>query len=143
MTEVSNRNWADLILDWYRAGDFDVEVAAKLEIPIKEFYQQMESNATFGRLVDYGRTLCQAYWVGQAKRNLNNKSFNSMPWAFVMKNQFNWADKTEQVGSVESTQGSLDELKAKLEREVKGFLKDHSPEMSEVRDALKLVDGGR
>lgn len=142
MSNTSDRNWADEILGYYRQGDFDVEVAAKLEIPIKEFYQQMENSSSFGRLVEYGRTLCQAYWVGQAKKNLNNKSFNSMPWAFVMKNQFNWADKTEQIGSVDMKQGNLDELKAKLEREIKGFLKDHSPELSDSRDALQLVQTG-
>lgn len=141
MSEVQeSRNWAERILNWYREGDFDVEVSAKLEIPLKEFYQQMETNATFARLVDYGRTLAQAYWVGQAKKNLNNKTFNAMPWAFVMKNQFNWADKTEQVGGDISKNGNLDELKANLERELKSFLKDHSPEMTEVREALKLVN---
>lgn len=138
-----SRNWADQILDWYRGGDFDVEVAAKLEIPVKEFYQQMTDNATFGRLVDYGRTLCQAYWVGQAKKNLNNKSFNSMPWAFVMKNQFNWADKTEQVGNTDMPQGSLDELRSKLEKEVRAFQKLHAPELREAANGFKVVDGGK
>lgn len=138
-----SRNWADQILDWYREGDFDVEVASKLEIPVKEFYQQMQDNASFARLVEYGRTLCQAYWVGQAKKNLNNKSFNSMPWAFVMKNQFNWADKTEQVGTSDMPQGNLDELKARLAKEVKDFVKLHSPELANARDALKVVDSGR
>lgn len=137
MTE--SRNWADEILDHYRQGDFDVEVAAKLQIPVKEFYRQMEENAAFGRLVDYGRTLCQAFWVGLAKKNINNKTFNAAPWSFVMKNQFNWADKTEQVGSADMPQGNLDEMKAKIERELTAFLKEHKPELAVAGKGLKLV----
>lgn len=139
MMEVSPRNWADEILDWYRGGDFDVEVAAKLEIPLKEFHQKMQDNATFARLIDYGRTLCQAYWVGQAKKNLNNKSFNSMPWAFVMKNQFNWADKTEQVGTSDMPSRTLDELRQEVEKEVRKFKKLHAPELSGTITDLKAV----
>jgi hypothetical protein len=141
MSVDSNRNWAEDILGYYREGDFDVEVAAKLEIPIREFHKQMEDNAAFGRLVDYGRTLCQAYWVGQAKKNINNKTFNAMPWAFVMKNQFNWADKTEQVGSSDMKQGNLDELKARIEREVKSFVKTATPELGEAKRSLEIVSG--
>lgn len=137
MTE--NRDWVEEIKGYYSQGDFDVEVAAKLQIPVKEFYRQMEENAAFGRLVDYGRTLCQAYWVGLAKKNINNKTFNAAPWSFVMKNQFNWADKTEQVGTSDMPQGNLDEMKAKIERELKAFMKDQQPELAVAGKALKLV----
>lgn len=139
---ASDRNWAEEILALYRKGDFDVEVAAELQIPVKELYRQMEENAAFGRLVDYGRTLCQAYWVGQAKKNLNNKTFNPSVWQFVMKNQFNWADRTEQVGNADMNQTSLDELRAKIEREVTAFLKVSQPEIGNARQALAAVPNG-
>lgn len=139
-TEQKPKNWADEILALYRAGNFDVEVAAELQIPMKEFAQQQNDNAAFGRLVDYGRTLCQAFWVGQARKNLTNKTFNPSVWQFVMKNQFGWADRTEQVGSSDMPQGNLDELRKKLEREVASFVKLHSPELESSIRHLKPVN---
>lgn len=135
----SGKAWAKDILDWYAAGDFDVEVAAKLEVPLREFYKQMSDNAAFGRLVDYGRTLCEAFWVGQAKRNMNNKTFNSTSWAFVMKNKFNWADKTEQSSAEINTNVSADELRQKLLKEAGEFIRQHIPELQNSKEFLRVV----
>jgi hypothetical protein len=136
---VEQPNWTRDILDWYSAGDFDVEVAAKLKVPLKEFYRQMQENAAFGRLVDYGRTLCQAFWVHQAKRNLNNKTFNATSWAFVMKNQFNWADKSEQIQGSESGNINLDELRMRINREVESYRAANMPEMKAAEAQLRLI----
>lgn len=141
--ENSTPNWTKEILDWYSAGDFDVEVAAKLKVPVREFHKQMQENAAFGRLVEYGRTLCEAYWVNQAKKNMNNKTFNATSWAFVMKNQFNWADKSEQVQSGEAGNINLDELRQRLRKEVGEYLKHHSPEIESAHKKLSLaIDNG-
>jgi hypothetical protein len=140
----SGKAWANEILEWYGTGDFDVEVAAKLEVPLKEFYKQMQDNAAFGRLVEYGRTLCEAYWVSQAKRNLNNKTFNSSAWAFVMKNKFNWADKTEQSTAEINPNMNADELRQKLLKDATDFVRQHMPELENSREFLRLVtDNGK
>lgn len=141
MTEAvsTGRQWAKDILSWYQEGMFDVEVAAKLEIPIKEFYRQMQESAAFGRLVEYGRTLCEAYWVSKARTNLNNKSFNTTPWMFVMKNQFNWADKTEQVSEGSASTMNLDELRQRINKDVARFIKQHSPELTDVKKAMEIA----
>lgn len=135
----SPKNWTQEILDWYSAGDFDVEVAAKLKVPVREFHRQMEENAAFGRLVDYGRTLCEAYWVNQAKKNMNNKTFNVTSWMFVMKNQFNWADKSEQLKADESGNINMDALRQKINRELASYMKQYQPEMESARAAISLA----
>jgi hypothetical protein len=135
-------NWTQDILDWYSVGDFDVEVAAKLKVPLKEFHRQMQENAAFGRLVEYGRTLCQAFWINLAKKNINNKTFNATSWAFVMKNQFNWADKSEQIQGSESGNVNLDELRQRLNKEVGSYLKLHQPEIAQAATSLGLVNSG-
>lgn len=136
-----NRDWATQILDMYSEGNFDVEVAAKLNVPVKELYRQMDSNAGFKRLVEHGRTLCEAFWVNQARRNLNNKTFNATTWMFVMKNKFNWADKTEQLTTDAQGNVNVDELRQQLEREVGKYLKQYQPEMTDTRKALQAVNG--
>lgn len=133
------KSWSQQILDWYSDGDFDVEVAAKLEIPVKEFYKNMETNAAFGRLVEYGRTLCEAYWVGMAKKLVKNKSWNSQPWVFVMKNKFNWADKSEQIQGGDQVQLNMDELREQLQRKVGRYIELHQPELKSVEKAIKAV----
>jgi len=137
--EDPKKSWTQQILDWYAEGDFDVEVAAKLEVPVKEFYKQMESNAAFGRVVEYGRTLCEAYWVGMARKLVKNKGMNAQPWVFVMKNKFNWADKSEQMQAGDSGNLNMDELRARLEREVGKYIKQHQPELGEARKALEAA----
>lgn len=137
---LSDSNWAEEILSWYGEGDFDVEVAAKLKVPMKEFYKQMNENAAFGRLVDYGRTLCEAYWVHQARKNLNNKTFNGSTWNFVMKNKFGWAERTEQAPSSDLNPNmSADELKQKVLTEAMELLQKYTPEIEDAKKILKLV----
>lgn len=136
---ATTKDWTKDILDWYSAGDFDVEVAAKLKVPVREFHKQMQENAAFGRLVEYGRTLCEAYWVHQAKKNMNNKTFNATSWAFVMKNQFNWADKSEQMQSGDSGNINLDELRQRLNKEVSRYLSQNQPEIADAHAKLVLA----
>lgn len=135
-----NKSWSDEIIHLYSEGNFDVEVASELKVSIREFYRQMEANESFKRLVEYGRTLCEAYWVHQAKKNLNNKTFNSSTWMFVMKNKFNWADKSEQVQSGDNSGANLDELRQQLQSEVKRYLKQYEPELQSTYKELKLVN---
>lgn len=131
------RDWSKEILDYYREGYFDIEVAAKMEVPIKEFHEQTRANPAFGRLVEYGRTLCEAYWVSQAKKNLNNKTFVAPIWALVMKNQFNWAEKNEQANTDINPNMNADELKAKIAKEWNALMKHNAPELAETRALLE------
>lgn len=136
MQATDIKDWSKEILDLYAEGLFDIEVAAKMEIPIKEFHEQAQANPRFGRLVEYGRTLCEAFWVGQARKNLNNKTFVAAIWALVMKNQFNWAEKNEQASTDINPNMNADELRAKINKEWGALVKNHSPELTDARSAM-------
>lgn len=137
--EGRQQTLSERILGWYQDGQFDVEVAANLEIPIREFYRKMDESAAFGRLIEYGRTLCEAYWVAQSRKLMKNKTMNAQPWVFVMKNKFNWADKSEQVETGTHSTANLDEVKQQLTKEIGKFIKQFQPELDEVERGLKLV----
>lgn len=134
---IGQKDWSERILDLYREGYADVEVAAELKLPVREFYEQTRKNAAFGRLVDYGRTLSEAYWVSQGRKSLKDKTFNASVWVFNMKNRFGWAEKSEQVDRGDNKAYNLDELKQKLSNDALEFIKANAPELVEARKNLE------
>lgn len=134
-------SWAKQLVDLYSAGYSDAEVAAELKITIKEYYKTISDNASFAKLVEYGRTLSQAFWEGQARKNLANKQFNSPLYAFYMKNKFGWADKTESVNTNENTNTDLDSLRQQVNQEVLKFIKRNSPELTDAQRVLSSTIG--
>lgn len=129
----STKSWAKQIVEAYELGCSDAEVAAELKVTIKEYYRQITDNPTFAKLVEYGRTLSQAFWEGQARKNLSNKQFNTPLWAFYMKNKFAWADKTESVNSNENVNTDLDSLRQQVNKDVQAFIKKNTPELSDAQ----------
>lgn len=126
---------AQQIIDMYDQGYSDAEVAAALRVTIKDYYKQIGDNPAFGKLVDLGRTLSQAFWESQARRNLATKGFNSSLYAFYMKNKFSWADKVETTTTAENTNINLDDLRNQVMHKLRQFEKQNSPE---VTDAASL-----
>lgn len=135
----SGKDWAKQLIALYADGCSDVEVAAELKITIKEYYKTVQDNPTFGKLVEYGRTLSQAFWEGQARKNLNNKTFNTSLWSFFMKNKFGWAEKSESVAQNENLNTNLDSLRQQVENEVNRFIKKNKPELTDAKLALMPV----
>ena len=109
-----------------------------MRVTIKEYYEQLANNKVFSQLVDFGRTLSQAFWEKQARRNLNNRQFNTSLWAFYMKNKYGWADKTESVNSNENINTDLDSLRGQVTKEVARFIKANTPELT---DAQRMLTG--
>jgi hypothetical protein len=120
----------------YTEGASDAEVAADLGITLKEFYNQYNNHDILRQLVDFGRTLSQAYWEGLARKNMLNKSFNSSLFAFYMKNKYSWADKTETVNSNENLNTNLDELRLSVTKEVEKFIKRYTPELTDAQRVI-------
>lgn len=139
MTTDSGKDWAKQLIALYSDGCSDVEVAAELKITIKEYYKTVQENPTFGKLVEYGRTLSQAFWEGQARKNLNNKTFNTSLWSFFMKNKFGWAEKSEAISQNENLNTNLDSLRQQVENEVNRFIKKNKPELTDAKLALMPV----
>lgn len=135
MTNIvaEGRAWAKQLSELYAAGASDAEVAAELKITIKEFYKQVGDNKSFATLVEYGRTLSQAFWEGQVRKNLTNKQFNTPLWAFYMKNKFGWADKTESVNSNENVNTDLDSLRTQVYGQIAKLIKENTPELTDAQ----------
>lgn len=135
---LEGKPWINELIALYTEGASDVEVAASQKITIKAFYKHMADNAKFAQLVEYGRTLSQAFWEGQARQNIRNKQFNTPLWTFYMKNKFGWADKTETVNANENVNTDLDTLRSTVMAQVAKLVKDNTPELT---DAQRLISG--
>ncbi len=138
---TDGKPWAKQIIDLYTDGASDAEVAASLKVTIKEYYRQLAENAVFRQLVEFGRTLSQAYWEKLARQNVTNKQFNTPLWTFYMKNKFAWADKSEVTSSNENLNTNLDDLREQVNKEVARFIKDNTPELTDAKRVF--LDIGR
>jgi hypothetical protein len=137
----SGKTWAKEVVDLYSEGASDAEVAASFKITIKEYYKQLSEQPAFNQLVEYGRTLSQAFWEKQARLNIKNKQFNTPLWAFYMKNKYGWADKTESVNTNDNTNMDLDAIRAKVSKDVEKFIKLNTPELTDAQRVMaKLLD---
>lgn len=142
MTESRDdtRSWAKELIENYRQGFSDAEVAAAMNITIRAFHQQLADNPTFQKLVEFGRTLSLAFWEGLARKNVGNKSFNSPMYAFYMKNKFGWADKVETTNTNENTNIDLDTLRAEINRKIGELVKKNHPELADAQRVLVPVE---
>jgi hypothetical protein len=130
-------SWATQVVEYYKQGYSDTEVAAALNMTKREFNQMLTQEPTFLKIVDFGRTLSAAYWEGLARTNVKNKTFNTPLYNFYMKNKFGWADKIETTNANENTNYSLDELKVMVRDKVKKLVDNNT--LSDV-DAKKVLE---
>lgn len=136
----SGRQWADKVISLYKEGCSDAEVAAELGVTLKAYYKQINDNAAFAQLVEFGRTLCQSFWESQFRKNINNKQFNTSLLTFYMKNKYGWADKTEVSDSSDSSTKDLDAVRQELEAQVARFIKARTPEITDAKRLLIPVE---
>ena len=116
------------ILNEYREGASDVEVAALLGVPKKKFDQMYDEITDFARVIDMGRTLAHAWWVRAGRKYILDKNFQTTMWGFNMKNRYGWADKVD-MGERESTMPTdVDAARAELSRALANIGKTH-PEL--------------
>lgn len=140
MTEVlaqaNTHNWAKEIVEYYRQGYSDTEVAAAMNITIKHFNAMLGENPTFSKLVEFGRTLSKAHWEGLARKNVTNKQFNAGLYSFYMKNKFGWADKIETSNTNENTNLSDDQLLEEIQRKIKRL---NNPELTDAMEVATSI----
>ena len=140
MSEVmGSHSWAKQVIEHYRDGYSDKEVAASMNITFREFNAMLSDNPTFAKLVEFGRTLSAAYWEGLARTNIKNKTFNTPLYNFYMKNKFGWADKVETTNTSENTNISMDALKQEILRKVRDLSDANTPELAAAQEVLKPV----
>lgn len=134
---MGGHSWAKEVIEHYRNGFSDMEVAATMNITKREFNQMLSDNPTFSKLVEFGRTLSAAYWEGLARQNVHSKTFNTPLYNFYMKNKFGWADKIETTNANENTNLSLDQLRTEISKKLRK-LKDQNA--LELPDATKVLE---
>lgn len=139
---IENRSWSQNVIDLYTQGGSDAEVAASLRVTIKAFYKQMDDNPAFKELVEFGRTLSQAWWESQFRKNVNNKNFNSTLLTFYMKNKHGWADKVESSQTSDNINVNLDELRLRAMKQVEQFIKKNTPELTDAQRVLQGIGAG-
>lgn len=108
-------DWAVKVKDLYENGATDVEVMAEMKWSKATFDEYMQTDG-FCRLVEMGRLMSKAWWVGQVRKNLNNRQFNGAIYSLYMKNTFGWAEKQENTEAKSPDMMSTDELKAAYEK---------------------------
>lgn len=135
----SGKLWAEELIELYRQGCSDAEVASEMKITIKEYYTQIAESQTFAKLVEFGRTLSLAFWEKQARLNISNKQFNTPLWAFYMKNKHGWADKMDTTSQADITTYDLDTLRAKTQKQVAKFIEENTPELTDAKRVLSGI----
>ena len=130
MVDSSNKSPSllDLAKEEYSKGAGDVEIARLLGVTIARFHQMYEEIPDFAKFVDQGRTISQAWWYEQARKNLWNKDFNQGLWGFNMKNRYGWADKVDTSDKTDKEDVDLDKVKGQLAATIKRLSKTN-PEL--------------
>lgn len=133
MSKGLPEGWLKTITEGYTAGYSDIEICKELKVTWKQFEKIYEANTAFAELVDYGRMLAHAWWMSKARINLNDRTFNTPLFIMKMKNTYGWADKMEALNTHNASTDSLEDMRAKLEREMPGLLKRLRPELQDSK----------
>lgn len=136
MSESKLPQWQTDLLDLYGQGGSDVEAAKLLKITFARFEQLYLENPNFAEMIDNCRTLSQAWWVMQARKNLWNKDFNVALWNFNMKNRYGWADKSEVREEKSPREMDVGQLRSEVVKKLPGLLK----KMPELSNHMALVE---
>lgn len=84
------------VLMTYFEGNGDNAVCRALQISRKEFDERVKNEPAFARLIDYGRTLAQAWWEDRYKDAAMGVKIPAAAMVnLYMKNVFAWAEKSE------------------------------------------------
>lgn len=134
-----NKSLTENLIEYYSQGYSDAEVAAALKITLRDFNKQLSDNTGFNKLVEYGRTLSVAFWESLARKNVNNKQFNSPLYSFYMKNKHGWADKVETNAVNENTNISLDQLQTEIARKLKEIKGVYGKEITDAEAVMRPV----
>lgn len=116
----------------YAAGGSDIEVAVLLGLTRKGFYQLIEDEPDFAKLVDKGRALAEAWWYEQGRLALNKEKFQTALYNFQMKNRYGWADKIDTGEKSSDQPQNLDEATAEFQRMLKRVAKKNPEWLSDL-----------
>lgn len=87
---------AKAIIDLYKQGYTNVEVAEYMELTKRQFAQMCQTNPAFREIVERGNDIAEAWNLRQGRENLKDKDFNTPLYKARMAQLYGWADRVEQ-----------------------------------------------
>jgi transposase-like protein len=111
------------VIEMFAGGATVVEVCKFLGIHKATFYRWLkdERKGDFKRTIDLGIQASEAFWVQVGRDNLENKSFNTSLYAFMMVNKFNYRS-TYSKQEVEKTETKTTTVEVKKAVDVDSIL---------------------
>ena len=103
-------DWNEIMLKLYAVGASDTEVRAELNMTTRLWNRLMMTDPSFEDVVQYGKTLCLAWWMKQGRTNLDNRGFNAQLYNINMQNRFNWSSKGSTVESDEADDSNEEDI---------------------------------
>ena len=82
-------------IDFAREGLSEIEIAAQFEISIDSLKRWIETYESFNTAHEIGAAMHEAWYLRQAKDNLNERSFNTHLFKFLTMNKLGFSDKVE------------------------------------------------
>lgn len=88
----------EAILAAYSQGASDVEVRRMLAdacsgcFSRRTWYKWLAIDDDFKDFIEFGRDLCESWWLDAGRKHLKDKSFSYVGWYMQMKNRFGWRD---------------------------------------------------
>jgi len=76
-------------------GYSDVEIASEFGVAVKTMQHWAEQFADFAMAFEIGKNACEAWWLQEAKRNLDNRNYNTGLFKFITSNKLGFSEKTE------------------------------------------------
>ena len=76
-------------------GYSDSEIASEFCVGVGTMLGWAEKFADFHTAMEIGRSAYEAWWLKEAKRNLNNRNYNTGLFKFVTANKLGFAEKSE------------------------------------------------
>ena len=126
------KNWEEKVMELKKEGASDVEVRAELGISQDLWERFIGEIKEFSLTIKKGEDLCEAWWLGKGRKNLENKQFNAVLWYMNMKNRFGWKDKSEESGRLPVSTSTLNIFLTKNEN----ILKVVEKTSEEIKKAL-------
>lgn len=141
LNDATQPTWIEVLIKTYEDGGSDIEVCKAVKVPLNKLLEKYESDPKFRDLIDYGRLASNAWWLTQARLAIKDKTFNTPMWAFVMKNRFGWADKTESIERLPDSMADVESLRNKMRELLPGIIKQINPGITDAQilKDIKLV----
>lgn len=76
-------------------GYGDSEIASEFGVSVSTMLGWAEKFEDFKLAVDIGKSAYEAWWLKEAKRNLDNRNYNTGLFKFVTANKLGFAEKSE------------------------------------------------